>query len=472
MVGYLRLPQKTQRLLTGGLLIATLGVLSCFASVTMSGTKTGAVLSLGATLGPFLLYAAIFSPVVFPFGLYALITPLDTLLTLPGFGTVTKLVGLATAGAFLFYMIRTKRGVQPPPVAATWLIFYLWVTSTLWWAIDTETSLKILPTAWSLAVLFLVTSMFRPDQKMLRIAVGAVFLGGVMSALYGFYWWHSGGASLANTGGRLWIQTDEGTQINPSHFADAFILPSTIALVAALRSRRMFTKLLFAGALVVMLGAMALTGGRGGMVGFAAVVVYLLIKDRRHRVQLAVLTALGGIAGVGVAWNTLVYRFSIAASTAGAGRLYIWRTGLEAFKHYWLLGAGYYNFPLAYDKFYLTVFQLVDQRFNRAAHNILLQTAVETGIIGLALLITGWVQMYKLLDPVPETDYRYSLKLALQGSILGLFVAGMFVDVMLTKYLWLVFMLAVMTYNAAPVRVAALSGIRKETTEVPVAVSA
>lgn len=460
MVGILRVPPKTQRTIFGIASIAVLGVLACFASITLAGTKTGAIISIGATLGPILLYVALVSPVVFPFGLYAAVTQLDTLLNIPGFGTVTKILGVASGAALLFYMLRTKRAVQPPRVVVLWVLYYLWLTSTVWWAIDTNRSFKVLGISWSLVLLFVVTAMFRLNSKMLRAAVVAVLIGGVLAALYGIYFFHSG-HNLDQTGGRLWIQTDEGSQINPDHFANSFILPAAIALVGALWSRRMLHKLLFVAALLPMLLTMALTGGRGGMLGFVAVAVYLLFKDR-HRVQLAVVMAAAGVLGAIVAGPMLAYRLSTAISTGGAGRMDIWRAGLAAFKQYWLFGAGYGNFPLAYDRFYLSVFQGLDPHFDRASHNILLNAGVEAGVFGLAVLICCWIGMFRLLDPIQESDYRYPLRVALQAATVGLFIAGLFVDMMISKYVWMAFMLTVMTYNAGPVYVSSLERRRVE----------
>jgi O-antigen ligase len=448
MVARLRLPAKTFRTAFLIAVIAALAVIAAFASIALEGTKTGAVLSIGTTLGPVLLYAAIVSPILFPFGIYAAVTPLDTLLTLPAFGTATKILGIVTAGAMLFYLIRTKRGVQPPPVAALWLIFYLWATTTLWWAIDTDPTFRLLGISWSLLLLFLVSSMFRPNRTMLSMAVGAVLTGAVICALYGLYFFHNG-QNLNQTGGRLWIQTQD-SQINPDHFANSFILPASLALVGALWSKRWFAKTLYAVALLLMLLVIALTGSRGAMLGFGTAVLFLLIKDR-HRVQLTWFVGLGGLLGAVVGGPMLASRFQNAISTGGAGRTEIWRAGWAAFKHFWMLGAGYGNFPLAYNQFYLSVFQPTDPHFGRASHDILLNAAVETGIIGLILLVTCWVQTFRLLDPIGENDYRFPLRLALQGAIAGLFVTGLFADLMITKYVWLAFMLTVMTYNAAPV---------------------
>ncbi|MGZ3541035.1 MAG: hypothetical protein ACXVAF_07570, partial [Vulcanimicrobiaceae bacterium] len=47
-------------------------------------------------------------------------------------------------------------------------------------------------------------------------------------------------------------------------------------------------------------------------------------------------------------------------------------------------------------------------------------------------------------------DARYPMRVALEAALIGLFVAAMFVDMMIWKYLWLAFILVAMTRNAIP----------------------
>src|SRR5579864_9530403 len=65
MVAYFRNPVKRTQALAL-CCIAACGIIAAFVSVILSGTKTGAVLSVGLTVGPALLYAVITAPVAFP----------------------------------------------------------------------------------------------------------------------------------------------------------------------------------------------------------------------------------------------------------------------------------------------------------------------------------------------------------------------------------------------------------------------
>ncbi|MGZ3497434.1 MAG: O-antigen ligase family protein [Vulcanimicrobiaceae bacterium] len=425
--------------------IVICGIVAGLAGVALAGTKSGTILALAATIGPGLLYAAIVSPIGFPFSLYAVLTPFDGILDMPAFGTLTKVIGIATGAALLFYMLRTRRFVQPDRSLAVWILFYLWMAASLFWAMDSKTSLQLLPTALQLFVLYLVASMFPSNLKSLRLAGTAVIAGGVCAASYGFYVFHSG---VGLTKERLWIATDTST-LNPDHFANSLLLPLTLALVVALWTRSLWVRLAAIASITIMFVAIGLTGTRGALVAFLAILVYLMIRDR-HRWQLGVLTAVAGVAVLATTGARLVARFQEAASTGGAHRVDIWRVGFTALRQHWLIGAGYGNFPFAYDTAFLSVQQTFFTEWHRASHNILLGTGVELGTIGLVLLIAAWYGQFRMLRNIGSEDARYPMRVALEAALIGLFVAAMFVDMMIWKYLWLAFILVAMTRNAIP----------------------
>lgn len=445
MVGYLW--DRTRRANSIALsIVAMCGLIAAYASVQLSGTKTGTALSLLTTVGPALLYAALTVPLAFPFGAYAVLAPFDNILNMPEFGTLTRLLGLASGAALLFYMLRTRRFGEAHRNLALWLLLYLWMGASVFWAIDVQTSLSLLPTAVQLLALYVVVAMYRIDLRGLRTVVGAITVGGVAAAAYGIYLYRSG---LANQQDRLWIRTDTSS-LNPDHFAAALLLPICLTLIAVLWTRHPGARIAGVASLLVMMGALVLTGSRGAMLGLAAVIIYLFIRDR-HRWQLAAASLAFAVLGIAATGGQIVTRWSLAAQNGGAGRVSIWQVGWIAFKENWLFGAGYDNFPFAYDRAFMQTFQSFYANWHRASHNILLGTAVELGVVGLVLLLLAWYGQFKLLAPIPRNDVRYPLRLALEAALIGLFVCGMFADVMIEKYLWLAFMLVALTRNAAPV---------------------
>lgn len=90
--------------------------------------------------------------------------------------------------------------------------------------------------------------------------------------------------------------------------------------------------------------------------------------------------------------------------------------------------------------------------WHRAPHNLLVGTAVELGIVGLALLFVAWYVQFRQLRDIPRGDEFYPMRIALEAAVIGTFIAALFLDVMIFKYVWLTFMLIALVRNAHYVR--------------------
>jgi O-antigen ligase len=452
MVAYFRHTGRRTANLFSAAIVTLLGVIASWAGVQLAGTKTGMALGIMATLGPVLLVVAIVNPIVFPFSLYAFLTPFDWVLVLTNSSaaTLTRVVGAASAAALLFYIIRTKRFADPDRSVGVWLIYHLWLTASLFWAIDPKASTELLPTALQLYGLYVVVCMIRIDLSMLKTVVAAVIAGGVSAALVMLYLYHTG---VAITAGRLWLRT-ENMNWNPDHASGALLLPLCLATMACVSTRNLGVRLLSIGSVLIILRTIQLTGARGPELALLVMLIYLIARQR-NRWQLGAI--LGGLFAIAMAIGAkdVMSRWSDAISTGGAGRTDIWHVGWVAFKENWLFGAGFNNFALAYNRSLLEVFQPLFVGWNRASHNIWVGNGVELGIIGIALLLWGWYSQFRAVRTIAPDDPRYPMRLACEASVLGLFVAAMFADVILTKYLWLAFMLVGLTRNTATVRVPA-----------------
>lgn len=427
-------------ILSGG----AIGALAITSNV-LAGTKTGMILAVGGIGGPLLIYLSTFAPLICPFGIYAVSVPFENLLDIPAYGTITKFIGLAAGAAILFYLLRTRRAIRPPKALWFWCALYLWAACTAFWALDPKPLFVMLGTSTSLVVLYGALSMLPADMKAVRWVAFCIVAGGVLAAAYGTYLAHSG-ADLFY-GGRLRITT-ENSAIDPNHFAAALILPTTICVVTALYARKLITALLSLGAIAVLLSGISATESRGGILALAAVLVYIFIRSER-RWTLALFAVPGGIAAGLVALNSqLAQRFQSAVSTGGAGREMIWKVGLDAFKQHWLLGAGYNNFAQAYDQVFMQSHQMGQVQWHHGSHDLIVGTVVELGIIGLALMLAAWVMQYRMLEFIPRGSPEFPMRLVAEASTIGLFLAALFLDVMVFKYVWLAFMLAVIVRSA------------------------
>lgn len=429
-----------------GGIIAFLGIVASYAASALGGTKTGTALALLTAVGPLLLVAAIVSPIVFPFGLYAFVTPLDPILLVTSAATLARLVGAASAIALLFYAMRNKQFADPDKSVGVWMLYFLWLTASAFWALDSSRTLDLMPTALSLFGLYLVVAFIRIDIRSLKVVAGLTLAGGIVAAAFLLHL-HNTGAGLHQ--GRTYLKTDD-LYWNPDFLAGALLLPVALATSALLSGRNLALRAGALAGLLIMLPAVAFTGARGPELAIAAMFIYFLFRSPK-RLQLAL--ALTPLILITLAFSSasISERWADAFSSGGAGRTDIWHVGLIAFKQNWLFGAGFNNFPVAYNQAFLQVFQPFYAGWSRVSHNMFLGTGVDLGIFGLLLLLAGWFAQFRVLRNIGKDDARFPLRVALEAALIALFISGIFADMMLTKTVWLAFMLVILARNAAPV---------------------
>lgn len=429
--------------LIAGAMVATLGAIASLAITFLAGTKTGVALALASIGGPAIVYVMLVAPLVFPFTFYVLLVPFDNLLAFSAFGTVTKLLAIVSGIALMFYLVRTRRAVAPGPALGVWVGLFAWCGATAFWALDQASVWALLPTALELLVLYAVISIFPCDRRVVTMTSIATIAGGTIASAYGAYLF--GNNVDVSTNGRLFIATETNV-IDPNHFAASLLLPIGLTIGVALYARKPWIALLAVGALLVLMEGIAVAASRGAILGLGAMLLYLLIRSQ-HRLKLAIAMIPAAIVAVATKPD-LALRFGTAISGGGSGRTDIWVVGWAAEKMHWLLGAGYNNFAFAYDQAFVRVYQKEFSGWHRAPHDILLQTAVELGLVGLGLMLTAWAVEFRMLRVVPRADPDYAIRLSLEATVIGTFVAALFLDMMVMKYLWLTFTLIAIVRNA------------------------
>ena len=174
--------------------------------------------------------------------------------------------------------------------------------------------------------------------------------------------------------------------------------------------------------------------------------VYLIWRLRAY-LQLGLLTAAACALSLFV--PTVWARFTDPTQAEGAGRVGIWQVGLVAAGHHWLAGSGIGSFASSYNEAFLSVYQATNEGWSRASHNLLLGTTVEFGAIGLVLVLAAWFANFRALATIKIGNPCYGTRIALEGAVLALSVESAFLDLLLFKYVWLVFMFVCIAYQAA-----------------------
>ena len=218
-----------------------------------------------------------------------------------------------------------------------------------------------------------------------------------------------------------------------------------------------------------ILGAMA-SLSRGGFFGLAAVGAYCWYRSPKKLNALIVVI-------VAVLFMLVLapekYWDEISSSTSdetmgtgtGAARLYTWGIGMDMFYANPIIGVGQNNFPWTF-----SIYE-GDRRFNdrsiggRQAHSAWVTLISELGLVGIVIIGTMLVRCYKDLKLVrarfapPDTrprhgqimqareDVRMYLARAMEGSLIGFIVSGVFISTLWYPSLWVMMALVVALRN-------------------------
>ena len=249
---------------------------------------------------------------------------------------------------------------------------------------------------------------------------------------------------LAPNGKLYWMREPRvagwmfGPYVNHAHYAGLMEMLTPFPLVLALTSHFSGAKrILIAFAAVVMGGSIFFSGSRGGMMAFAAEILFLAWALSRRQKQaerrtLLVLIAvvlltvvfLGVFARERVFHQIATLDSPLAESTTGM-RLHIDRDGWRMFTARPLLGWGLGTFPSFYPQ-YRTFYT---NTFINQAHNDYLQFLVEMGGLGFAACL--WFVVALLYHGVKRSAHwqeslTHAVRMAALAGCTGLLVHSFF----------------------------------------------
>jgi O-antigen ligase len=425
---------------------ASLAAIAALALLVFGVTPAGVGLA-ALVIAPLALYIAQARPLDFPLGLYVLLIPFDNLLSAGSFGTLTKLLGIATGIFLLVWLARRRRFALAGAPVLVLLALVVWMLASAFWAIDQTAALKIMPTYAGLMLLYASLTMMPISPSQFRRLLFLVAVGGVFAALYGIHAFYNDPAlTQQNSAARFIVQAGENS-IDPNHFADALLFPVAIITMWGLRSTRILTKVACMAGLAVLVLAIMFSGSREGVTGLLLIVGYYLWRSR-YRFQ--VLIALSGMLVIACfAPSSLWQRFSTVLQTGGSGRTSIWAVAIEAAKHRFLQGYGIGNFTGAYDLFYLTVHQPYPFGWESPAHNLVMHYMVELGAVGLALVAGFFIAQFLSLRGIGRGSDLYDDRVVLEAALLAIAAVSLTIDLFTYKYAWLVFSMVALLHSAA-----------------------
>lgn len=208
-----------------------------------------------------------------------------------------------------------------------------------------------------------------------------------------------------------------------------------------------------------ILAAMA-SLSRGGFFGLAAVGIYCWYRSPK-KLNALIVVAIAVVFMLVLAPAT--YWDEIASSTddetmkygTGAARLYTWGIGTEMFLYNPIIGIGQKNFPWTFEVYEAGRTFHERSMAGREAHNAWVTLIAELGLVGIIVVGGMLVQCYRDLkwirmrfSPASSRqkrgqivqageDVRMYLARAMEGSLIGFIVSGVFISILWYPALWI-----------------------------------
>jgi len=341
------------------------------------------------------------------------VIPWENGVVIPGFGTITRVVGIPAFGMALLAILEsgTLRTLAVQHIVM--LLFFIWAGLTYFWSFDPSATAVSIYTFVQMFVMIWLVWEFAQTRKEQFLLLRAYMAGSLVSsvgALVGFF------RNTGLTNGRY-----SGLGFNAGDLAFILALAIPISLYLAVRERRKIMVWIAGAATVLAFCAIVLTASRGSLIACIPTIVILplLFPKLRWGRNLVLLTFLA-LAAAG-AWlfmpESSWSRLSTIGSEISSGtlneRTMIWQLGWQIFGQAPFQGVGSEAFAGAAEHSLglasNSSTEMGVAKVRLAAHNTFLSILLEEGVIGFtlffALLLTLIVSAWRL----PHIDRTFWL---------------------------------------------------------------
>lgn len=223
--------------------------------------------------------------------------------------------------------------------------------------------------------------------------------------------------------------------------------------LAQKRGMRTGARLALIALTLVLLAGIVSTHSRGGFIGLACIVLYVIYLSRNRIRNLAICLVLGTVAFLFVpdSYVERVGSITDTEDTSRNERLTSWRIGWQMFLDYPILGVGPSNYAWRSGEYHIALpdFEPGDPVIaGRAAHSLYFALLPEYGLVGsgvfFALLVTVMRRLNRcervLMQPAQagdgDAETNFLVARALRASIIGYLTAGAFISVLYYPQFW------------------------------------
>lgn len=311
--------------------------------------------------------------------LYVFTIPWENIITLPGLGTLSRLVGITAVGVGLLHVLLSGR-LRLHRVHVPAILFVLFSLASFLWSISAQdTQDRNFQYILLLLFMLLLFNVVENPAQVRGLLVAYVLgcLVGVADTFHNF---------LSGTEAAYERYAADGFDPNDLAFVLALGIPLAWYLALTKESSRLVWIYRLYPVLALMVNFLA--AARAGLLGVAAGLLFVFVTLPRASTRLKMMVTLLGLAAL---WLIPVLvppenfsRLGTIAEELSSGtlndRTNIWQAGFQTFNDHLWLGTGAGTFGTSME----------DQPMFRqwmAPHNLFVSLSTELGVIGVGLFI-------------------------------------------------------------------------------------
>jgi len=334
--------------------------------------------------------------------------PWEDAVTIPGFGTGTRLIGIPALALGVMAIVERGKVRRPGAGHVIMILFAMWAAVSYLWSVDPEETLvaassyrQLLVMVW---LIWELSYRAREQTRLMQAYILGTFVSGI-DTVYLFLSHHEAA-----------YQRYTGSGLNPNDLAliMALSIPTSYYLLVQSKGWIVWVyrlQLLLAGTAILLSAARG--GFLAGVVAFSIVPLTYVRLSRRRRIATLLTTALvicGGLAFLpSSSWERLSTIPNELRQGTLTGRTVIWTAGWELFRMHPFLGVGAAGFRDS-------VSRALSEPI--VAHNTFLSVLVEQGVIGFTLFCALLGVLGLSVSAMPSLPRRFWI------VILGVWVVG------------------------------------------------
>lgn len=364
--------------------------------------------------------------------IFTLAVPLENIIAkYPAVGSITRIIGITVFIMGISAIIARKWVYETPRVLIPAITFVLWAGLTYLWSLDIKLTATHFITYVQLIIMLWLLWQFVDERDILERVMQYYILGAYALCIL----------ALINYSTHQAIYEDRYSAIgyDPNYFGVSLALGMPLAWYLLTRAKNIPASLYAGLYFPVSLLTVVLTGSRGALLSTATVCVFIFASLPKIEWTRKILTTFIGVAAIWTTshyvpaeqWERFTNIYDEILHGEASGRKQIWEAGLRVFVTHPWIGVGEGSYPNAIETLTRTF---------KVAHQTFLGALVETGVIGIAMLLSflsGCLWKLRLLDK--GTD-----KIVCMSILVTWIVSGCSLNLLLNKFTWLMFALVLL----------------------------